>query len=59
MLLYKNKHGIKKKIIKGNDNLIEMRINKVNYYPTKKRMFAELAVKVGESFSAEIQLITI
>lgn len=50
--------ALKKKIIKGNDNLIEMRINKVNYYPTNKRMFAELAVKVGESFSAEIHLIT-
>lgn len=49
----------KKKIIKENDNLIEMRVNNVNYYPIRKCIVADMTVKVGESFSAEIQLITI
>ena len=48
----------KKKIIKGNDNLIEMSINKVNYYPIRKWIVVEMTLKIGESFTAETQLIT-
>lgn len=49
----------KKKIIKGNDNLIEMSVNKVDYYPIKKWIVVEMTLRIGESFFAETQLITI
>lgn len=49
----------KKKILKRNDNIIEMNISKASYYPTRNKLFGNLSAKVGDSFIAETQLITI
>jgi len=49
----------KKKILKRNDNIIEMNISKANYYPARNQLFGYLTAKVGESFVAETQLITV
>lgn len=50
--------AFRKKIIKTNDNLIEMNVVEAKYYPIKKQFFVELVIRVGESFYAETQLIT-
>lgn len=49
----------KKKILKRNVNIIEMNISKANYYPTRNQLFGYLTAKVGESFIAETQLLTV
>jgi len=48
----------KKKILKKRINFIEMIINKMNYYPTKQRIYFDFIIRVGNSFYAEAQLIT-
>lgn len=50
--------AFRNKIIKTNDNIIEMNVEEAKYYPKKQQYFVELAIRVGESFFAETQLIT-
>lgn len=49
----------KKKLLKKNDIFIKMSINKANYYPKRRQLLGNLSVKIGESFFAEAQLVTI
>ena len=49
----------KKKILRRERNIIEMKVTKARYFPNKKQLMGNLIINVGDSFFAETQLLTI